>query len=255
VDKIQPFKTLIVEDEALIRRNISKKIRDLNTNFSVMAEAIDGHEALKLMEYEIPHLVITDIQMPVMNGLELARNIYFAYPNTKVVILSGHNEFEFARQAIAYQVEDYLLKPVTSETLLSTLSKVELKLRKDYDSLIQTAHALSHNISQEDLVVSIEMFIKENYDKNLSLKEIANRLNFSVDYLSKIFKKYRDETPIKYMTRLRINEAKRILNTHPDMDIKTVGELVGYADPYYFSRVFKNNTNYYPSEFRALKQN
>lgn len=250
---VETYKTLIVEDEKLIRRNISKKITDLNTNFTVVAEAIDGHEALKLMEHEIPHLVITDIQMPVMNGLELAKNIYFAYPNTKVVILSGHDDFEFARQAISYQVEDYLLKPVTSETLLNTLNKIKFKIRKDYESLAQTAQSLSHNISQEELVQAIELFIKENYNKNLSLKEIANHLNFSVDYLSKIFKKHRQETPIKYMTRLRINEAKRILSTGLEMDIKTIGELVGYDDPYYFSRVFKNNTGYYPSEFRTLK--
>lgn len=248
------IKTIVVEDESLIRRNISKKISELNPNFNVIGEAMNGQEALKMIEKDIPQLVITDIQMPIMNGLELAKNIFFAYPNTKIVILSGHHEFEYARQAINYRVEDYLLKPITTENLRSLLGKMELTLKGDLDSLSQFASSMSDKISPEELVESVKLFIKENYKKDLSLKDIASELNFTVDYLGKIFKKHTNESPIKYLTRLRINEAKRILSTDLNMEIKTIGKVVGYQDQYYFSRVFKTNTGYYPSEYRSIIQ-
>ncbi|MBA4493825.1 response regulator [Paenactinomyces guangxiensis] len=247
------IKTLVVEDESLIRRNISRKITELNPNFIVIGEAMNGLDALKIVESETPQLVVTDIQMPMMNGLELAKNIFFAFPHIKIVILSGYHEFEYARRAINYKVEDYLLKPVTDEKLHSLLGKIELKIRGDLDSLANIASSMSDKTSPEELVEAVKLFIKENYKKNLTLKEIANELNFTVDYLGKIFRKHTNETPIKYLTRLRINEAKRILSTDLDMEIKTVGKIVGYQDPYYFSRVFKTNTGYYPSEYRALK--
>lgn len=244
------YKVIVVEDEALIRRSIVKKIEEINGSFWVIGEAMDGQEALALIEKEAPHLIITDIQMPVMNGLELAKNIYFAYPNIKVAIISGHHEFEYAREAIQYQVEEYLLKPVSSEALFNFFSKVELKLQKDLEALSSMANSISNNMSTEDLVQAVEIYIKENFTKNLTLSEIASQLNISVDYLGKIFKKYRNETPIKYIIRLRINEAKRLLSTQVDLEIGTIGEMVGYADPYYFSRIFKNQTGQYPSEYR-----
>ncbi|MGZ4159924.1 MAG: response regulator, partial [Neobacillus sp.] len=84
-----PIKTIVVEDESLIRRSISRKISELNQNFRVIGEAMNGQDALEMIENESPHLVITDIQMPIMNGLELAKNIFFGYPHIKIVILSG----------------------------------------------------------------------------------------------------------------------------------------------------------------------
>ena len=111
------YKVLVVEDEALIRRNIVKKIQGLNLGFNVIGSTSDGKSALNLIETELPQLVITDIQMPIMDGLELVKALYFTYPNIKVIILSGFHEFEFARQAIQYGVNDYLLKPVVIEEL------------------------------------------------------------------------------------------------------------------------------------------
>jgi YesN/AraC family two-component response regulator len=247
------YKTIVVEDESLIRRNISKKVSELHSNFTVIGEAMNGQEALKLIEEQLPDLVLTDIKMPIMDGLELAKQIFFGYPHIKVVIISGHHEFEYARKAIAYQVNDYLLKPVVSEELRNTLSRIELKLSADLDSLASAATSLSDAVDPEELVKSVKLYIKENYKENLTLKEIAQQLNFSTDYLSKVFKKHTGETPVKYITRLRITEAKRLLTTNVDMDIKTVGKLVGYPDQYYFSRVFKNNTDCYPSEYRDQK--
>ncbi|MEC0127895.1 response regulator transcription factor [Paenibacillus pabuli] len=248
------YRTIIVEDEALIRRNVSRKFSELSTRFEVVGEARNGEEALQLMEHMVPDLVVTDIQMPVMNGLELAKHLYFAYPHVKIVILSGHHEFEYARQAIRYNVEDYLLKPLTKEQLRTLLDAMELRLGSAEDSLAHVRAVLDEQVKPEDIAEAVKRYLKQNYMHEITLQDMAGQMHFSVDYLGKCFKKVTGETPLKYMTGLRINEAKRMLVTREDMDIKIVGKAVGYSDSHYFSRIFKNKTGLYPSEYRQQSQ-
>lgn len=167
----QPFKTVVVEDEPLIRRNLVKKVEASHPHFHVVHEAMNGQEALDFIDSEITDLVITDIKMPEMNGLELAQNLYFAYPHIKMVIVSGHDEFEYAQQAIKYEVEDYLLKPVTKENLTSVLNRIELKLNADMDSLAQMATSLSEGIPPQEIVDTIKSFIKKNYQKRFPCRK------------------------------------------------------------------------------------
>ncbi|WP_298843330.1 response regulator transcription factor [Clostridium sp.] len=249
------YKVLVVEDEALIRRNIVKKIQGLNLGFNVIGSTSDGKSALNLIETELPQLVITDIQMPIMDGLELVKALYFTYPNIKVIILSGFHEFEFARQAIQYGVNDYLLKPVVIEELSTALTKIKLKLDSNLTSISNLANIKSKHIAPQELVNAVELYLRSNYKTEVPLETIAKSLNFSPDYLSRVYKKCTGKSPLKYLIHLRITEAKRLLTSSLDLEIKTIGELVGYSDQYYFSRTFKHNTNHYPSEYRALKEN
>lgn len=248
------YKVIVVEDEALIRRSITRKIQELNLGFDVVGSAMDGQSALSLIEAELPQLVVTDIKMPIMDGIELVKTIYFTYPNIKVIILTGLHEFECARQAIQYSVVDYLLKPVSTEQLSVALTKIKLQLDSNLTSLWNLANSKSQNVNPQELVKAVELYIRINYKNELALEDIAKNLNFSPDYLSRIYKKSTGQSPLKYLIHLRINEAKRLLATDLDLDIKTIGNLVGYTDQYYFSRIFKNQTEHYPSEYRALKK-
>ena len=244
------YKCIVVEDEALIRRNLVKKVNELNIGFSVIGEVMDGESAIKLVDEEIPHLVISDIQMPVKTGIDLIKYIYYEYPSIKVILVSGYNDFEYARQAIKYGVKEYLIKPVSTEDLQSSLIKIKMLL----DSEMNELSSLSEQaISSEELVQMIEMYIKNNYQKDLSIPEIAKSLHFSTDHLSRVYKKATGQSPLKYLINLRIKAAKQFLVSRPDMSIKAVGEIVGYVDQYYFSRIFKNCTGCYPSEYRTMK--
>lgn len=100
----------------------------------------------------------------------------------------------------------------------------------------------------------LETYLLENYQQEVSFQELGEKFGFTPEYLGKIFKKYSGETPSKYLTKLRMNEAKRLLLGNPDMEIQMVGELVGYKDGFYFSRVFKSYTGIQPSEFRNQGQ-
>ena len=92
-----------------------------------------------------------------------------------------------------------------------------------------------------------------NYSSITSINDISDKFGFTNEYLSKIFKKHIGETPLKYITKIRINKAKQLLLNQPELEIKKIGELVGYKDAFYFSRVFRSNVGLYPSDYREQK--
>ncbi|MDL2233496.1 response regulator [Ruminococcaceae bacterium OttesenSCG-928-L11] len=115
---------LVVEDEALMRRNIVRKISAVGPSFRVVGEAPNGKRALELIGELRPHVIFSDVNMPLMDGLELARVLREEQPDIRLVIISGHRDFEYARRAIQFGVRDYLLKPVEPETLEQVLREL-----------------------------------------------------------------------------------------------------------------------------------
>lgn len=96
------------------------------------------------------------------------------------------------------------------------------------------------------------MFIRANFSKSINLEDISRKFNFNASYLTKIFRKHKGETPLKCLITYRIDEAKRLTQNQPDLDIKHIGEIVGYPDQAYFSRIFKNITGKSPTEYKEL---
>lgn len=135
------FKVLLVDDEEEVRQGIRDKIDWAKFNFSVIGEAENGREALNFFDEVIPDIVITDINMPFMDGLELTAEIKENYPIVKVVILTGFDDFKFAQTAIKYGVYDYILKPVLPKDINDLLLKLqeslnaEINEKKDLENL------------------------------------------------------------------------------------------------------------------------
>lgn len=512
---MKPYSVMVVEDEPLIRENIIAKIHNANSLFHVSYSASNGQEALNHLEEYHPDVLITDIQMPVMSGLELIEQAKKQYPNLECIILTGYNEFEYARKAMKNGVQEYLLKPLRQEQISDVLKTIQTRLlkqrtyterniivsqlygsdtakelpsslrkekfaiflinlghllrhfssyenvlhfqdcwkqiglesymesrsfgcnkwwliddrqpnqkflilsfpsglkaditalgedllhyilplvsplivnicssknlsryneiwltsqkirfhlehslclgascfflleatpestdnfRKETDdfqdiilNLISTANrrslrnelekfcrqldenampqhsmeklffqliektyrqflpaseaeiahleydfceklALSPNLmgifnyimnvfenllqleendiyDPQELVQRIRTFIEQNYTTPISLESIASAFHFDSSYLTKIFKKYMGETPLKYIIDLRIERAKKLMESQPDLNIKDICTMVGYYDQHYFSRIFKNITGNTPSEYRRL---
>lgn len=133
------YKAYLVEDESAVRNAIRDKIEWEEEGFLFVGEAPDGEIALQEISELLPDLVITDIKMPFMDGLELSARLKRLFPRIRVVILTGHNDFQFAQEAIRSGVNDYLLKPLSAEMLRETLSKIFIQMeneRKIYDELI-----------------------------------------------------------------------------------------------------------------------
>ncbi|EKQ50959.1 MULTISPECIES: response regulator [unclassified Clostridium] len=254
METIHNYKYLVVEDEHLIRQNLIKKINSLSVPLELVGEASNGENAIKLIEQLYPSLVITDIKMPQSDGLELIKYIHLNHPHIKTMILSGYNDFKYAQTALKYGVKDFLLKPIKLDELNSALQNI-LVLLDSENKEVSSFSIDPHNLKPENLSQLLENYLLNNYASITSLNTIADKFGFTNEYLSKIFKKYTGETPLKYITKLRINESKQLLINQPDMEIKKVGELVGYKDAFYFSRVFKSNVGVYPSDYRLKHLN
>lgn len=252
--KNDTIRFIVVEDEDLILNSLVKKIETMDPAFKVMGTAQDGRSALKLFEQVPVDVLITDIQMPVMNGLELLKEVDNLYPSTKKIILSGYNEFEYAKQALKLGVLDYLLKPIKNEEFKKVLT--QLKWVVGYDRNLLNVPSLNaqdeQSQSPKEIVELVQRYLKENFQKDLSLELISKKFNFNPSYLSKIFIKHTGQPPSKFLITLRINEAKHLLASQPEQSVKDIGEHVGYPNPYYFSRIFKQITGVTPTEYRHI---
>lgn len=124
-------KVFLVEDEAIIRRGIKKNVEWEKNGFEFVGEAGDGEYAYPQILKTEPDILITDIKMPFMDGLELSHLVKKILPNTKIIILSGYNEFEYAKEAITIGISEYLLKPVTAASLTAVLRKVKEEIREE----------------------------------------------------------------------------------------------------------------------------
>lgn len=140
-------KVFLVDDEIVIRENIRTSINWNEEGFDYCGDAPDGEMALPMIEELRPDILITDIKMPFMNGLELSTVVRKLLPGTKIVILSGHDDFAFAKQAIRIGVEDYCLKPIGSEDLLRVLHLISRKLDKESQGA-DPFHSMKQNLFQ-----------------------------------------------------------------------------------------------------------
>ena len=119
------YKIVIIEDEPPILRDIKRKVEASGDYFEVAGTAYDGVEALSLIKRIEPDLVITDIHIPLVDGLTLAEQVLNLYPDIIIVFISGYQEFEYARKAMKLHVEDYLIKPITYEAMGKLLYKIK----------------------------------------------------------------------------------------------------------------------------------
>lgn len=187
------IRVMVVEDEPPILRQIVKLIEEFSDNFKVTASAGNGKKALELLETETVDLVFSDIKMPVVDGLELTEQIKLKYPNIIVVIVSGYQDFQYARKAIQFHVYEYLLKPVTKETVGKILSQIETDIetrrsKEKKDKVINTANAPNRvilekqNIAENDtryaiFLVCVGAFPLIPDDSMLSAGNFWDRVN------------------------------------------------------------------------------
>lgn len=143
------YKAILVDDEALIRDAIQETIQWEKLGFELTAVCQNGKEVVQILEKHPVDLVLTDICMPYMDGLELAKYINEKFPEIKVVIISGYDDFEYAKRAVKYQVQEYLLKPVTAAEFTEILNKIRQILdeqNKEQEYIHKMKHAYDENL-------------------------------------------------------------------------------------------------------------
>jgi two-component system, response regulator YesN len=242
---------LIVDDEPYMIEYIKKLVDWKSYGFTQVLTAKGGSMARNLLQEHHPELLITDIKMPKISGLDLSRIIKENHYPTKVMIISGYSEFEYAQQAVRYGVSEYLVKPVIKKDFEESLGRVLGKsFHKEEDKQSRTK---GMQCEQRDVITCIKKYIEENYGKNLSLDALGEIVHLHPAYLSKIFKETTDENLSNYITEVRLQKAAQLLE-QTELRIHEIMEQVGYQKSQYFSKLFKGRYLVTPKEYRKMKQ-
>lgn len=199
------LKIFLAEDEVVVRETIKRMIPWEELGFELVGEAADGEMALPLLIRQQPDLLITDIKMPFMDGLTLARLAKKEIPGLKVVILSGYDDFNYAKQAIGIGVEDYLLKPITKNALIERLSEIRSRYEHEktqkeyYEKFQREMQAYEKNSSRDffEALVGGSMDMMEVYKRaeKLGLDIVAEAYNVLIFTMNcdEDFSEQRDE--------------------------------------------------------------
>ena len=237
---------VVVEDEARARRGLIAMIRAVSPDFEIVGEASNGRAAFDIILSQRPEVVFTDVRMPQMNGLELIRKVRSFQLNTRFVIVSAYEEFEYARQALSLGVDDYLVKPVMQEDVAEILRKLSPSDREGREK--GKAKLAEQFLDAHPVVKKALTIIEQGYMEELSQAEMAERLGITAEYFSYIFSKSTGQSYIKFLRGYRVGKAEEILRESPEKK-DDLAELVGFRDQKYFCKCFKDVTGKSISEY------
>lgn len=250
------LKVLVVEDEPLARQGIILTINWAETDCVVVGEAANGEEGLEAVRRYNPGLIITDVRMPKMDGIEMVRRLREQGNDAYVIILTAHSDFAYAQSAVKLGAVDYLLKPFRDGDLEQAVARVQ---RLDRDRRVATAapglpDPRSDGSAKSKYVMSALDYIAAHYnDPEIGVSGVAAALQISESHLSHVFKKETAYTVAGYITSYRMHMAMQQLH---DCRAKVyeVAENVGYRDIAYFSSAFKRAVGMSPSEYQKSRQ-
>ena len=231
---------LIADDENLELKVLEKTVKKHFVDELEIFASSNGRKASQICDEVKPDIALLDIEMPGMNGIELAKYIKEKYADCIIIFITAYDRFDYAIEAMHIKAFDYLLKPWKEERLCELINMAIENVRS-----MQKTDSIVH--SQKDV---IKDYIDRNYKKDISAKDVAGILGYSDVYFSRVFKQLFDDNFINYLTKIRIDRAKLLLKD-VSFNIKEVGKSVGYADSNYFTKVFKRSVGMSPSEYRS----
>jgi two-component system response regulator YesN len=241
------LKVLIVDDERYVCESLINALDWEELGFEKPLSASNGKVALEIIKHGDIGLVITDVKMPVMDGLGLARYINKFYTKINIIFISAYDEFQYARQAMEFGVKSYLLKPVEKDILKDTVVRV-MNL-KDFKQDNAGMKLDSEDVNAM-LVRKVQKYILDNFDRKISLSEVAEQMFISPQHLCKKFKKITGMQFVDYVLNVKIKKAKSlIMNT--SIKVKDLAIQLGFNDYTYFCKVFKKYEGVSPLQYRA----
>ncbi len=243
------YKVVIVEDEDIIRKGILLAVDWNKYGFKVVSEASNGKEGLDVILEVKPHLVVTDIKMPIMDGLTMVAEAREKH-SFETVILSSYGEFDYTKKAINLQVYDFLLKPLDEDELENILKKLSktLDAEKTEENFFDLKSYKDEIKNKNSYIYKIIEIIENNYSQKLSIENIADEFGVSNSYLSRKFKAATEHTFLEFLNKYRIQQAL-ILMKNDELKIYEIADITGFTDYKHFCSVFKKYLEYSPTNY------
>ena len=251
------LKILIADDEQMERDNLLDIIR---WNFEHQAEvrvAENGRAAVDAACLWGADLVLMDIEMPGMSGLDAARVILEQRPQCRIIFVTAYSLFSYAQEAVRLGARDYILKPSEEEQVVESVRRVieQVEAQRKLEKLARQQTDPAQPPAEEPtdkssrLMQQVRQYLERNYMYDISQESVSDILNFSPPYFSKLFKQHFGVTFVEFLTELRIHAAQELLQD-PMKSATEIASMVGYEDPNYFVKTFKKKTGMTPTQYR-----
>ncbi|SFJ81892.1 response regulator transcription factor [Thermoflavimicrobium dichotomicum] len=247
---------LIVDDEVESREEIRLVVQESQYSYLSIFEAGSAERGLVLLKQNQPNIVILDLSLPDMDGLQFGKKVLELYPNVSIIVLTHLKMFEMVQAAINAGFSGYLLKPLSKMDLFSTFDRLLIP------DLIKEANYLRKAVSSSktieiDLgnpIQSALNYIHSNFHEPITLNEVADRVYLSASHFSRLFKAEMGVTFIEYLTKYRVEQSKRLLKM-TSLPIEVIANNTGFANASYFATTFKRIEGMTPSEYRSIFSN
>lgn len=234
------YRALLVDDESLALEGLNLLVDWQGAGFVVCGQAENGQEALALMEQLRPHLVVTDLYMPLMDGLTLMQAARESGFEGQFIIVSGYSDFQIARSALKLKPAGYLLKPIDPDEAAATLARVRAELNKQQEKRAPVMSRRVHRVME---------MIKTEYAQNLTIAQIAETVGYNAAYLGRAFDQETGMSIREYLAKVRTEKAAALLRTG-GRTAEEIAQLVGYANYPLFWRQFKAAFGVSPEAYR-----
>lgn len=256
------IRVLIADDERLEREALADLVVRRFEHEAVIQTAENGRRAADAAILWEADLILMDIEMPGINGLDAARAVLEQRPECKVIFVTAYSLFQYAHEAMHLGACDYLLKPVDPDEAEAAIRRAirQIEAGRKLAELAPVAPEPAADTAEAEdrnalVMAHVRRYMEDNYMFDLSLDSVSEILHISPAYLSAQFKKYQKMNFLDCLTELRINAAKQLL-TDPLRSAAEVASMVGYEDASYFARAFKKRTGMTPTQYRreAVRQ-
>ncbi|HWO95803.1 MAG TPA: response regulator [Bacillus sp. (in: firmicutes)] len=251
------FAILIVDDEPNTRMGVSLTLQKWAKGQFDVDAAENGLQALELLRERNYDLLVTDIRMPVMTGIELLEALREENNDVTSILLTGFAEFEYARKGLQLGAIDYLMKPVQQDKLIASVEKALEAIEKKkqvklseflIDPGIKELFS-NQEKSNKPIIENAVQYMNTHLSTSLTIKDVAQHVHLNPSYFSVLFKEEKGITFSDFVTKLRLKKAKELLIT-TDLGIDEISEQIGYQTTSYFIKIFKKNESMTPKQYR-----
>lgn len=247
---------LIVDDEPRTRQGIKQTLEIWAAGRYSVETADNGIEAQERLQQGRVHLLITDVRMPEISGLDLIRSLKGETRKPVIIVISGYAEFQYVQEAMRLGAVNYLLKPLDKQELLQVVEgalklEEEGQRREKMEKMVdpKLLEMDSEQAGMGEPVKEALAYVEQHLHEQLTMAEIAGRIHLNASYFSVLFKEQTGVSFSEYLSRLRVQRAKELL-LQTRLSIGEIGERVGYKTDKYFIKVFKSLEDISPSRYR-----